>query len=476
MTQAELVAKKYAQLTEEDKIILKACAKSLEFFVTQILKIVPSTQQLSVIRAIDSGVKKIAIKSGHGTGKTSLISWIVLWFGLFKYDAKIPMTAPTKNQLYDILIPEITKWAKRLPDLLADEVDCQKEKIVFRNGNFAVARTARKEQPEALQGFHADNIFFVLEEASGIPDKIFEVAEGALTSENSYAIMAGNPTRTTGFFYKTFAYPDGIWKLFTFNAEESENVSRQAIIAFQKKYGKDSDVYRVRVQGEFPRGTSNVVIPISIIEEAIARDEYDNSGDEVWALDVADYGDDRSVLAKRKGKYLYGYKVWRNLDLPELLAELIQEYKKAKIKPKAIFIDAIGVGSSLASMAQKAGLKVAIPVKASYKATQKDLYMNARAEWFFRMKEALEDEGKMINDDYFIGELGAITYEINEKGLYQLTSKKKIKQELGRSPDIADAFAMTFAQTYFVDEDVSIDDDELLDYVPLIYNYGGAVW
>jgi len=468
----------YQQLSEEDKIILKACAKSFEFFVTKLLGVIPTKQQLQVIRAIDEGNTHIAIKSGHGVGKTTTISWFVIWFGLFREDTKIPMTAPTASQLYDILIPEIKKWRDKLPDWLQDEIEVQKEKAVFANGNFAIARTARMDKPEALQGFHGTNIAFILEEASGIPEKVFEVAEGALTSDNSWAIMAGNPTRTSGFFYDTFVSNDGTWKLFTFSGEDSENVSRKAIEMFRKKYGYDSDVYRVRVLGEFPRGSDDAVFPVDLIETAIYRDIWDKTGVEVWALDVADYGADRSVIAKRYGKHLYEYKAVRNYDASDLVGWLVREYKQAKRKPKVIFVDTIGSGASIPSMCQKVGLKNVIGVKASHKPFNTDEYQNARAEWFFKMRDALREEGKLMHDDDLIGELGAITYFINEQtGKLQIEAKKKIRDRLGRSPDIADAFAMTFADEALIEfETESEEEFEMLDNIPLTYSYGGGLW
>lgn len=468
----------YAQLSDEDKIILKACAKSFEFFVTQLLGVIPTNQQLQVIRAIDDGYTHIAIKSGHGVGKTTTISWFVLWFGLFRTDAKIPMTAPTASQLYDILLPEVSKWRAKLPSFLKDEVEVFKEQIKFTNGNFAIPRTARPDKPEALQGFHADNIAFVLEEASGIPQKIFEVAEGALTSEHSIAFMAGNPTRTSGFFYDVFANPDGIWKLFTFSGEDSENVSRKAIENYKKKYGYDSDVYRVRVKGEFPRGSNNAVFPIDIIENSLYRDVWDKGRPvEVWALDVADYGADRSVLAKRNGKYLYSYEAVRNYDADDLAMWLVKEYKKAKVKPRIIFVDTIGSGASVPSLAEKRGLKIVMGAKASHKAVDSEEYQNARAEWFFKMREALKDEGKLLNDDELIGELGAITYFINEQtGKLQIEAKKKIRESLGRSPDIADAFALTFADEALVDFEADRDEENFDEDSGVIYSYGGGLW
>ena len=128
----------------KEALLLAAASKSIVFFVRRILGAEPSKQQLSVLVAIDEGAQKIAIRSGHGTGKSAMISWIVLWAGLTKEDCKIPMTAPSAPQLTDILIPEVRKWASRLPESLQKEVEILTDRVRFSNGNFAVARTARR--------------------------------------------------------------------------------------------------------------------------------------------------------------------------------------------------------------------------------------------------------------------------------------------------------------------------------------------
>lgn len=461
-------------MTKKDILLLKAAAKSLNFFVREFLKVTPSQQQQGVIDAIDSGERKISIRSGHGTGKTTLLSWIVLWWGLFRDDAKIPMTAPTSHQLYDLLLPEVRKWRENLPEKLQAEVDIKSERIDFANKNFAVARTARKDQPEALQGFHATALAFIIDEASGIPKIIFEVAEGAMTGEDTLVIMAANPTRTDGYFYDSHHKNRWQWSCFQFNAEESENVSDRWIAEKKRQYGEDSDVYRVRVKGEFPRQSSDAVFALSEVEEAISREVYDDSGSEVWGIDVADYGDDKTVLVKRIGKYIYSIEAKSNLDLPAIAGWLIYEYRNSTRKPSVIFADAIGIGSSLPSVCAERGLDIVVGVKASNKADDDKTYFNKRSEWYYLLKEMLED-GKLPDDDELVGELMAQRYFISNDGRIQLIPKKDIKNELGRSPDKADACAIccnSLIHTVIDDDEDSLEE---INYVPP-YNYGGAAW
>ena len=413
----------------------------------------------------------------RNTGKTTLLAWIVLWWGIFREDAKIPMTAPTSHQLYDLLMPEVRKWWEKMPDTLKNEVVIKQEKIDYANGSFAVPRTARKDQPEALQGFHATHLSFIIDEASGIPQIIFEVAEGAMTGENTLVVMAANPTRAEGYFYDSHHKNRWMWRCFQFNAEESENVSKTWIEQKKRQYGVDSDVYKVRVKGEFPSQSSNAVLRLSDVEDAIVREVYDDSGAEVWGLDIADYGDDRTVLVKRKGKWFHSIEARRNLDLPAIAGWLIWEYTNAKRKPAIIFYDAIGVGSSLGAVCYDKGLDMLVGVKASNSADDSKKFENKRAEWYYTLKDILPD-AKIPDNDELVGELMAQKYKISNTGKLMLIPKEEIKNELGRSPDIADAMALSCERALIVDataveEEMGAwagDDDGV------IFTEGGAAW
>ena len=443
----------------------KKWSKSIESFVLDCLFFSiedrkPTLQQLNVLRDIDAGETDISIASGHGTGKTTLLSWVILWVGLFKSDAKIPCTAPTAPQLIRLLLPEVRKWREKLPMQLQKVVTVKNDSISFETGNFAIARTARREAPEGLQGFHATFLCWIIDEASGVPNTIFEVIEGSLTGEKHLRLLTANPTRTDGYFYDSHNKNRKLWKCHTFNAEESENVSKESIERKKKEYGVDSDAYRVRVQGRFPKTSSDAVIPMYIIEDAINRgDDYNDYGAEVWGVDYADAGDDRTVLVKRVGNYFYEYIIcpvdgkYRQSKTASWIAML---YNEAKNKPKAIFIDSIGEGSGLVSRLNDADFDniPSIGLKVSESADKSNIYLNKRAELYYRLKTALEDEGKMFNDDTAIGELSAQRFEITQKGVIKLIEKKIIKEALGRSPDIADAMALCCGNFVTTDEDV----------------------
>ncbi len=385
----------------------------------------------------------------RNTGKSTLLSWISLWVGVSKYDAKIPITAPSAPQLLSTLMPEIKKWRNVLPSVLQDSIDIKMDTAHFKNGNDLIMRTARKESPEALQGYHATNLYFLVDEGSGVPDNIFEVVEGALTGEYNVIIMVGNPTRTSGYFYNAFNKNKELWKTFTLNAEKSSNVSKDVVELRRKQYGVDSDVYRVRVLGEFPRASSDALFSVEALDEAIKREVYADDGDEIWGLDVAWYGDDKCCLAKRKGYFLRPLETREKQSTLETSSWVISEYHKALIKPVAIFVDNNGVGAGVYDQLIQAGLPIFDGN--SSRASSEFGLANKRIEMYQRLSKKIENM-KIPNDDDLIGELSSVRYIISEKGLLMLEPKVETKKRLGRSPDRGDAVALTFYEDIFISD------------------------
>ena len=174
-------------------------------FVRDVLGATPEPWQAEALEAVGKH-DRVSIRSGHGVGKTTLEAWLILWFLLTRQNCKVPVAANSQDQLRDTIWPEIGKWHRQLPEALKTMIDVQAERIVVvqdPEGAFAVRRTASKDNPEALQGFHAEHLLFLIDEASGIPDIVFEVGMGALSTPGAKVVMAGNPTRTSGFFYDT---------------------------------------------------------------------------------------------------------------------------------------------------------------------------------------------------------------------------------------------------------------------------------
>lgn len=419
-------------------------------FVETVLQATPQKWQAKALRAIAKH-DKVAVKSGHGVGKTAFESWVVLWQLLTHYPTKVAITANSAHQLSDVLWTEIDRWARNMPQPFKDLLEFKSDKISLKEAkdSFAVARTSRRENPEALAGFHSPNMMFVIEEASGVPDVVFETASGALSTPQSKIIMCGNPTRSDGYFYDAFHADRERWHCITVSCREGEYVDPKFIGDMAEKYGEESNVFRVRVLGEFPTQSDDVLLPLHLIEDATKRDvEAGPTTPVVWGLDVARYGGDRSALCKRQGNVVIEeIKTWQNKDLMQLAGIILSEYDVVpyRMRPEAIYVDAIGLGAGLADRLRELDLP-AVAVSVSESASLKDRFNRLRDELFWSCREWFEARDcKMPEDDTLISELSGVRYKYLSTGKLKVESKDEMKKRGQRSPDVADAFVLTFA-------------------------------
>jgi len=447
------------ELTDNDlkfKELCRAIWNDRVRFVKSIIgvdRIDPLQEEL--LRKLDAH-DHVSAKAGHGTGKTTSLAWIVLHYMSTRPMCKIPCTAPSKHQLFDVLWPELSKWHNHMKKtekglLFARNLDWTKEKLsnlMQPEEWFAVARTATKENPEALQGFHADYILNIVDEASGVDDDIFEVLEGSYGTKETKSIWMGNPTRCEGAFYRSFGDEKKFFDNMTMSCIKSSLPPRRYIDRMAQKYGLDSNMYRVRVLGEFPEKEGDSYIPLALCVDARHRDiPLQIQYKKVFGVDVARYGDDESVIAIRQGDMFHPYHVLRNKNTMELAGFVASLANKEK--PEAIFIDVIGIGAGVYDRLKELGFNViAINVaEVPYEFPQK--YKRLRDELWGKMRDWLEARRGKIwdNEDMDLSaQLSGPKYKVTSDGKIQIESKDDMKKRGIKSPDIADAHIMTFAQ------------------------------
>lgn len=421
-------------------------------FVEEIFHVEPDGWQKEALRAIVED-DRVSIRSGHGVGKTAFLAWIIIWWMLLKTEPRIACTAPTAHQLSDVLWGEIAKWSKLLPEALKAELDVKADRVEAtreRLEYYCVARTARKEQPEAFQGFHAPDMLFIVDEASGVDDIIFEVGEGAMSTVGAKTLMVGNPTRTSGHFYDSFHRMRGHWRCMRVSCEDAKMVDSGFIQRMADKYGRDSNIFRVRVLGEFPSQEDDVVISLALCEDAVRRDVSPVDGKVIWGLDVARFGDDSSALAKRqRNTLLEKVKEWKGKDIMQTVGIVLNEYNKTPVtlRPDVIMVDSIGLGAGAADRMREVGLPVRC-VAVSERPSVQDHYMRLRDELWWKCREWLEDRSCKIPDDQdLIGELTTPKYEYTSAGKILVESKTDLKTRGVASPNRADALILTFASS-----------------------------
>jgi hypothetical protein len=420
-------------------------------FVKIVLKATPDPWQAEFLQAVARGERRISIRSGHGTGKSTAASWAMLWFLITRYPCKIVVTAPTSAQLFDALFAECKRWMTELPPVIADLLEAKADRIMLKASPteaFISCRTSRAETPEALQGVHSENVLLVADEASGIPESVFESAAGSMSGEHASTILLGNPTRSSGFFFDTHHRMADTWWTRKVSCIDSPRVSEEYVGEMKIRYGEDSNAYRVRVLGEFPLADDDTAIPLELVEAAQHRAiEIDKDVNVVWGLDVARFGSAASALAKRQGKVIKAVQIWRGLDLMQLTGAVKAEYDalEERDRPAEILIDSIGVGGGVVDRLVELGLP-AIGINTAESPSMKGTYFNLRAELWFKVKAFLEArDSKLPKDDKLLAELVSPRYKFTSSGKMQIESKDQMRKRGLPSPDRADAVCLCFA-------------------------------
>lgn len=429
-------------------------------FVRSWFGVEPDPRQQEIMAAVARGDRGIAVKSGHGVGKTTLLGWLAVWWITVYLDAKVRITAPTSTQLHDTLLPEMKSWIRRMPDGVQDKLYAVKaERVEFKpaaDRNFISAATSRADQPDAMQGVHATHTLIVGDEASGIPDPVYEASVGSMSSPHSTMLLAGNPVRNKGFFFDCFTKPGVMenWTPFTISCVDHARITPDFIEEQRQRYGEDSNAFRIRVLGEFPRGDDDAVIPMHLIQAAIDRD-VEIVGSVVWGVDVARFGSDATALAKRRGNgLLEPVRKWRGLDTMQVAAALKQEWDMTSpnMRPYDILIDVIGYGAGVVDRLREIGLP-ARGVNVSENPAMQNQYVNLRSELWYKIREWLERrDSTMPRDEDLIADLAMPSYRfVPPKNRIMVQPKaSRLGGEykgLATSPNCGDALAMTFANT-----------------------------
>jgi len=424
--------------------------KHPDLFVEDLLGVTPQDWQREVMSAVAKGQRRCSIRSGHGVGKSSCASWLMIWFLLTRYPVKIVVTAPTASQLFDALFAECKRWIKELPTPIKSLLEMKSDRIELGSSPteaFISARTSRSESPESLAGVHADHVLLVVDEASGVPESVFEAAYGSMSGKDATTILLGNPTRSSGYFYETHTRLRDSWWTKQVSCLDSPLVSPDFIAEMELKYGADSNAMRVRVLGEFPLAEDDTLISLHAVEQASKRVVEQPEGTPVvWGLDVARYGDDASVLCIRQGRHLIELHSWKKLSLMELAGRVLDLLHSADEPPEEILVDSIGLGAGVLDRLRELDIN-ARGVNVSESPAMADRYANLRAELWGLTKQWFTEEVQIPNDDSLIADLTAPRYSFNSSGKMLVESKAETKKRLGRSTDFADSLVLTFASS-----------------------------
>jgi len=424
-------------------------------FAREVIGIEPDEWQIELLDAVAApAVRRVSVRSGHGVGKSTAVAMAAIWHVLMRIPSKTVVTAPTSSQLFDACFAEMKNVAKRLKPPFNNLLEIKSDRIELKSqpeATFISCRTSRAEQPEALAGVHSENVLLIADEASGVPNAVFEAASGSMSGHNATTILTGNPTRNTGFFYDTHSRLKDDWYTMHVSCVDSPRVAEDFVDDMKKRYGEDSPAFHVRVLGNFPPSEEDTVIPVALIDAAMNNDiRIHEDTTAIWGLDVARQGGDASVLCKRQGPVVHPLTVWRNLDLMQLTGAVKAEYDALppSKRPAEIIVDSNGFGAGVLDRLRELGLP-ARGLNVSERALSKDTYLNLRAELWFKCKAWLEGQDvKLPRDDLLWAELAAPRYHFTSAGKLQVESKDAMKKRGVPSPDRADAVCLALANDH----------------------------
>lgn len=435
-------------------------------FVEDIIGATPDEEQAKILRSVAKN-PMTSVRSGHGVGKSTVEAWVVIWFMVTRPFPKIPCTAPTQHQLFDILWAEVSKWLRN-NKALSNELVWTKEKVYMRGYPeewFAVARTASK--PDALQGFHAEDVLYIIDEASGVDDDIFEPVLGALSTPGARLLMCGNPTQLSGFFYDSHNKNRASYATFHIDGRNSSRVSQDFVQTIINMYGEDSDVFRVRVAGEFPLQEDDIFIPLSLVEKSIVTEFSPRKNPDLIHIgcDVARYGDDKTVIGYKVDEKVTLYKKRQGQDTMKtaddivMLGEmLVQRYRLTPEKdmPIPVKVDDGGVGGGVVDRLRQIKrndpdrfwwLEV-YPVIFGQRIKHKyyhdsTTYMMAIVKKLLQPFDEETGERKPVelilpDDQDLVAQLSGRKYALTEASKIKIESKKEVKKRGQPSPDEAD--------------------------------------
>lgn len=394
-----------------------------------------------------------AISSGHGIGKSALVSWIIKW-GLDTFeDTRIIVTANTEGQLKTKTWAELAKWHRlaitshwfTFTATALYSADKNHEKT-WRCDMIAWSET----NTEAFAGLHnqGKRVIIIFDEASAISDKIWEVTEGACTDADTEIIWVvfGNPTRNTGRFRECFGRRRHRWVHLQIDSRNVEDTNKAQFKEWIDDYGEDSDFVRVRVRGMFPRASSLQLIDSDTVAAAMKRPAHYNIGDPlIMALDIARGGDDFAVFRFRRGLdarsippvRIPGSELRDSMRLVGLAVQLVEKHK-----PDAFFFDETGVGGPVGDRIGQLGYTV---LGVQFGGSSPDpKCLNMRSYMWVRMRDWLKF-GAIDDDTTLETDLTSVEYDHNAKDQLRLEAKEHMKKRGLASPDDGDALAMTFA-------------------------------
>ena len=422
-----------------------------------------SKDQERLLTAASKPGARVSMVSGTTCGKTAVLSWLVIWFITCHLEARCPCTATTREQVIKRLWPEIVFWHKKMLPAVSALTEWHPESFChagnYQRASFAWPMAANKDTVETFQGVHAKSVLFLFDEASGIPSEIWEAAAGSANAVGGRWVVVGNGNRNTGAFYDTHNKNAKFWEHFSASSWDSPFCGKDYCKSMAAEYGEDSNTYRIRVLGQFPKDDPDTLIQRDWVQAAIDRQLDPEkripfiTGDvRIAGVDPNNGGPDACGFCIRRGAVAYGFQRWRTTDHEQIAAKVYAAYKEGWFD--IAHVEANGIGLAVVTVLKRLGVPVvgvdvsrAALVRPRCAKMRDELWWLGR-EWFQSMAVGLEvgpmGDRKALDD--FVHEVTVTKWRELDRIRIETKDELRRPDRLGHSPDVADAFLMTLAQ------------------------------
>ena len=439
-------------------------------FAEETLGVTLWEKQKEVLMAINCK-RRVAVKSGNGLGKGFTAAVAMLWYLQHHDPAIVLSTAPTFRQVRHLLWRQLHALHRRAAQPLGGTLlDTRWE---LSGNRYALGLSA--DGAEQFQGFHCENMLVVVDEAEGVADSIYEAIDAIMTSGNVKLLLIGNPTTTTGHFYRAFHEESGIYHPITISALDSPNVApghepeipglttAEWVEERRGMWGEDSDLFRSRVLAEFPQRSIHSLLAIDDINAAVYDAVPDPGlrsphsgllprhsglrrnpahGPVVIGMDVARFGPSRTVLVVRRGDTVLSIQAFNGIDTMAGVGKVVTAVRE--YGPALINVDVTGIGAGVVDSLHEQGYSVH-GMDGSASPNRDPLCANLRAEAFSTLAQRFRQRRIHIPHDVgLIRELAELRYQPDRYGRVIIEGKQMMRRRGIPSPDKADALMLAF--------------------------------
>lgn len=422
-------------------------------FCSEVLGFTPWNRQADILEAVRDH-PAVAVRSGHKIGKSTAAAATGLWWCATRPRALVIMTSSSYTQVKEILWPEVRRLYRTARQPIGGELFKTPDGgLSFDDGRRMFGMST--DETERMGGYSGAELLFLIDEASGVDEAIFEAIEGNRAG-GGRVCMYGNPTQPTGTFCDAFGAQAEFWYGLHVSSEETPNVvqgrvvipglaTREWVDERRRKWGEDDPRYLVRVRGNFPGQAPNSVIGVTVVEDAMARwNGVQAEGRLEIGVDVARFGDDDSVIQARRGLKAFRPVVVHGQDTVQIAGHALKVARALRRdgeRPR-VKVDVIGVGAGVADqLRQHTDIEV-VDVNVAEASTDEE-NANLRSQLWFATAQWLKNGGAIPADRALKAELVAPTYKFDARGRQVVEPKDAMKKRLQRSPDRADALALS---------------------------------